>query len=146
MSDITQLRDGKLSPVEFATKVAGEFKDNPLVKAFAPLILSGLQVELTALTKSPTLAALIISSIAAIMQGRYARADRNGDRRRLHRPGPAHGGLTSPHLTGAAYFAPLSAFGSGAGLYHVGATLQAAAVLPHLRASITPMPNATVTP
>ena len=69
MSDFTQLRDGKLSPVQFATKVAGEFKGNPVVQAFEPVILSALQVELTTLTKSPTLAALIVSSIAAVMKG-----------------------------------------------------------------------------
>ena len=69
MSDFTQLRDGKLSPVQFTTKVAEEFKGNPIVQAFQPAILSALQVELTTLTKSPTLAALIVSSIAALIKG-----------------------------------------------------------------------------
>lgn len=69
MSDITLLRDGKLSPVQFAEKVAGEFKDNPFAKAFAPLLLSALQRELTVLIKSPTIAALIVSSITALMNG-----------------------------------------------------------------------------
>lgn len=69
MSDITQLRDGKLSPVQFVNKVAGEFKNNPFVKAFEPIILSALQRELTVLLKSPTAAAMIVSSIAAILNG-----------------------------------------------------------------------------
>ena len=69
MSEITQLRDGKLSLVQFAEKVVDEFEGSPVVVAFELVILSALRVEITSLTKSPTLAALITTSVAARMKG-----------------------------------------------------------------------------